>query len=1566
MGEVRNIFTFLKEFNELLNPIVTEIERQLWNYKLSDAPKIDELWSIYNTDNLDELKILEIKRPELKPCPLPDRNIEEWIEGQWQKLDVENINPKEKIIRNTVDKNGESIQFEEYFTDSEDRVNSFNDWLKKREEWRLRELPRREGLNLYNNLYKLYSDIKRESESVELMLGDGHVKSAVDGIIVDHPVLLQKVNLEFNPDKPSFVIKCNELKTELYTPLLRAIPSLNQSMLSDVIHEAENLHHIADKENNIGFFKRLITVVDKNGKYVEDLNSVKRIYDGPIIAHNPILFLRKRTLGYSSFINSIIEDIDNNGNKSFPQFFQNMVGKYKKQSNDELTEEEWNYNGIDEEVLLTLPANNEQLKIVKYLEKYGAVLVQGPPGTGKTHTIANLIGHLLSQGKSVLVTSHTEKALTVLKDKVHKDLQSLCISLLSTTSQKKEMDATLFEIDEKTSSIDLNDSVKRIHMLEDERKSLIKKYKEKYQELIWIRNLDYKDLVFDNETISPIEAAKFINRGKNKYDYIPGKSNDDTVSMPLSYEELSKLYETNGLLSEDEEKLLDSDLPDLDSIWPTDVFSLKIEEILNCKAKIENWKPDLRIKDDIEKELILTLIEDGQKVRNSLNELKAFQSYIMARNIIDSTYIKFWQEIFKDYERLKNLYEEYKVIVFKNNYNIPHDIFNEDTLTILNEIIDTGKEIPVNSIAGLMKPKWKRIRNSITNNNKTIERIQDYRNVKVIVDYELKRNKFIDQIKKLLGKYAEDIDFSSEDIEIKLEIFIKQVHIALTWYDDMWISYINRVKDYIEDIDKFDELCSIDMIKPIESMSYILENVLIKELNYNYYLIYLKELQNQLEGYEEFIKEFREYDELFKSFVISVEEKDIVNYKKYYDEIVNLYNKKEIHNLRKELLTKLENMAPDWAKAIKNREGIHGSSNVPKDIELAWKWHQLNNQINRINSYDPNLIQREIDRINEQLMKNARKLAYEKAWYYKIKNTTDEQTQAIKGWRQTIKLLGKGTGKKAPMLLKKARELMPLCQSAIPVWIMPLNRVAESFDPKKNKFDVVIIDEASQANILALSALYLGEKIVIVGDDEQVSPNPVGIKVDEINALIEQHLRDIPLNHLYNEQTSIYDLAQSSGFKPLMLTEHFRCLPEIIEFSNGLSYNNKIKPLRDASQVKVTPALVPYRVPGAYMDSRKVNKVEAEHIASLICACIENEEYEGKTIGVICMTGEQQAYEIDKLLQLRLDPKEYESRKIQCGKPSQFQGDERDIIFISIVAGPNENGGPIRLVSESGRNDMYRKMYNVAASRAKDQLWVVYSLNPETDLKPDDLRLKLIKHAINPSNSEHEKQLNKAESEFERDVMKVLQNKGYKVYSQWKVGSYRIDMVVEDGDRRIAIECDGEICHTLDNLADDMKRQAILERLGWRFIRIRGSQYYKDPEETMEWVFKELESYDIKPNYLNISGKDEKYAVEEDELLKRIKRKAEEIRMEWHEESEDGEYVALSDEQANIEENPFEEETKEEKIDKAQLDNIPIFNSAGRESSKEGRNKQNYTKPTAKSKDNMMKPMFDFRKKSME
>src|SRR5690606_10997883 len=124
------------------------------------------------------------------------------------------------------------------------------------------------------------------------------------------------------------------------------------------------------------------------GTYVEHSD---KISNDPTITHEPILFLRKRNLGFTEFINKIIEDLDDNVDIVLPDFFRNLLGDYVENNNSEVIEDNWNQNGIDENVLLTLPANNEQMKIIKYLDNYGAVLVQGPPGTGKTHTIANLI-----------------------------------------------------------------------------------------------------------------------------------------------------------------------------------------------------------------------------------------------------------------------------------------------------------------------------------------------------------------------------------------------------------------------------------------------------------------------------------------------------------------------------------------------------------------------------------------------------------------------------------------------------------------------------------------------------------------------------------------------------------------------------------------------------------------------------------------------------------------------------------------------------------------------------------------------------------------------------------------------------------------------------------------------------------------------------------------------------------------------------------------------------------------------------------------------------------------------
>lgn len=116
----------------------------------------------------------------------------------------------------------------------------------------------------------------------------------------------------------------------------------------------------------------------------------------------------------------------------------------------------------------------------------------------------------------------------------------------------------------------------------------------------------------------------------------------------------------------------------------------------------------------------------------------------------------------------------------------------------------------------------------------------------------------------------------------------------------------------------------------------------------------------------------------------------------------------------------------------------------------------------------------------------------------------------------------------------------------------------------------------------------------------------------------------------------------------IRLKEHFRCVPEIIQFSNHLSYEGTIRPLRESASTPIKPALVAHRVNGSKVG--KKNLVEAEAIASLIVSAVEQSEYLGKTFGVISLLGDEQASEIDKLLRIKLDPVVYESRRILCGR----------------------------------------------------------------------------------------------------------------------------------------------------------------------------------------------------------------------------------------------------------------------------------------------------------------------------
>jgi very-short-patch-repair endonuclease len=163
-----------------------------------------------------------------------------------------------------------------------------------------------------------------------------------------------------------------------------------------------------------------------------------------------------------------------------------------------------------------------------------------------------------------------------------------------------------------------------------------------------------------------------------------------------------------------------------------------------------------------------------------------------------------------------------------------------------------------------------------------------------------------------------------------------------------------------------------------------------------------------------------------------------------------------------------------------------------------------------------------------------------------------------------------------------------------------------------------------------------------------------------------------------------------------------------------------------------------------------------------------------------------------------------------------------------------------------------KQRYNVAASRARDQLWLVHCLDPRRDLHPGDLRRRLIEHvrtaapapAHQPRNAPTAR---RTPSALEQAVFQALVREGFRPEVQVPVGGFRIDMVVSDGRHQVALECDGDRFQPLDRIPLEMAKQAVLERVGWRFRRIRASRYYRDPDGTIEGVCKDLRRLGVEP-----------------------------------------------------------------------------------------------------------------------
>ena len=393
---------------------------------------------------------------------------------------------------------------------------------------------------------------------------------------------------------------------------------------------------------------------------------------------------------------------------------------------------------------------------------------------------------------------------------------------------------------------------------------------------------------------------------------------------------------------------------------------------------------------------------------------------------------------------------------------------------------------------------------------------------------------------------------------------------------------------------------------------------------------------------------------------------------------------------------------------------------------------------------------------------------------------------------------------------------------------MPEHKIAEQLPPKLEDFDLVILDEASQSDITAIGALARGKKHLIVGDEMQVSPSAVGIPQNRIDVLRAEHLAFLPNKNVIDENTSIFEIAMQMHPKThLMLREHFRCAEPIIQFSTRF-YNDRLVPLRvPKASERFDPPLVDVFVKGGERHA-KTNRAEARFIVDEIAAIVRDPLHAHRDVAVISLIGGEQAELIERMLieDSRVGTDAMERCRIVCGSSRTMQGQERSIVFLSMVATPETSR------VQNSQSDAQR--FNVALSRARDRLYLVRSVSKH-DLKPGDLKLDVLEHFANPMPEGRamtgQGVLDRCQSGFEREVCNRLLDSKYRVRSQVETGPYSIDLVVEGADdRRLAIELDGDFWHGPDKWGQDMARQAALERAGWTFWRVFGSQWISEKD----------------------------------------------------------------------------------------------------------------------------------------
>ncbi|MET8473584.1 AAA domain-containing protein [Streptomyces sp. NPDC006422] len=1138
---------------------------------------------------------------------------------------------------------------------------------------------------------------------------------------------------------------------------------------------------------------------------------------------------------------------------------------------DDLSAEEraaWDGHGLAhaplfrDDPLFPGKTNEQQRRVLRRLQKDSGVVVQGPPGTGKTHTIANLVTALLAEGQRVLVTSARDQPLAVLRDKLPKPVRDLCVLLLSSTRSENgtsELERTVTALTKQVASTDAETLQAEINRLTRRRLDIQGRIGTLTDQLLSVREQEYR-----YQGVAPgydgtlAGIVQQVQDHRRELEWIGALAEDAPEQPPLSAQQAQELLvllregagepRTGGTLPDV------ADLPASELVAETFAASRLTsegldEQVAQLRDVLAGLDPMLT--DDIDRhmEAAATALhhlglpsdaahwEDNGWVTQALTQrLGRVQTALWARVEDTTGYI----------EQARRALDS----VGMRRVHLPDDLDVQHA----GRMVTSGQAL----LDHLKAKGQQRVRERMVSLASRAQK--NAHDVLKLCTIDGQSPRTTDDLEHVLAYLRSHIAL---DV---VAVRWGQVNAALPEGDlEVRLAELASRQDQLQHIAAFARAReSVDQLLVGQGVRFALTTRTAWRA-----LIYAVGALAQRRAADAAIAQLTAWDQHLiatepgqqppqeaRALATALREQDLDAYDKAVDALHAAHRRDTRRQRCHRLLDQLRTAHPVLAARLLERPHDPRWDEQLAQLESAWAWARAMRFVTARRT--PGLEQRLDAELGEQedlLEEVTGELAAAWGRLHCLTRMTPEQHSALQMYQTHMSNLGRGSGRSADRLRAAAKERMRVAQGAVPAWVMPIADVAEMVQTRRNSFDVVIVDEASQASMDALFLLWLAPRVIVVGDDKQCSPPSTGFgRHQAIRDKLAAYLPDMPsgVRELYMPHTNLYGLLTSFFPEVIRLDEHFRCVPEIINWSSGTFYDHSLLPLRQYGGERLDPLRVTF-VEDAATVGREIrihNPKEAEAIVDALERMTEDDAYRDKTIGVIVLQGHGQTRYLQTLIEQRIAPALRERHHIRVGNAATFQGDERHVILLSmVVTEPKKTAGGARSEQQA---------YNVAASRAQDQMWLFHSV-PVDRFKPKDIRLNLIKYMHNPPAAlaalhdigpvsdgvKHDV----FQSMFEQEVYLRLKDRGYHVLPQFPAGTKKIDLVVIGARGRLAVECDGAYFHdtTREQIERDHQRDRELRRVGWQFHRIPESEYRFDPDLALAGLWAELRRLDIHP-----------------------------------------------------------------------------------------------------------------------